>query len=211
MSPMAPSPVDPLSPARQLNPSRPPSAAKQMTPEEVLSPPPVSPLQPKVSPSPPTHQRPPSPLGQAPQSSGSASSSSDSGSDSGSDSSDDSEDEAGNAQPAKGPTTPPSVSPKNENLIEEPLPAIEESKPRWNLSSFFNKTAVPHGEQSSENKQPQVRFLVFHLSLWASLLAHCHVSLTNSVKEIKHSSLTLVSNTILFSTMIGCGQRLMIV
>ncbi|KAK1131109.1 hypothetical protein K0M31_017405 [Melipona bicolor] len=157
MSPMAPSPVDPLSPARQLVPSRPPSPAKQMTPEEVLSPPPVSPLQSKGSPSPPTHQRPPSPSGQAPQSSGSASSSSDSGSDSGSDSSDDSEDEAGSAPPAKGPTTPPSVSPKNENLIEEPLPAIEESKPRWNLSSFFNKTAVPHGDQSSENKQSQER------------------------------------------------------
>ncbi|KOX70906.1 AF4/FMR2 family member 4 [Melipona quadrifasciata] len=157
MSPMAPSPVDPLSPARQLVRSRPPSPAKQMTPEEVLSPAPVSPLQSKGSPSPPTHQRPPSPSGQAPQSSGSASSSSDSGSDSGSDSSDDSEDEAGSAQPVKGPTTPPSVSPKSENLIEEPLPAIEESKPRWNLSSFFNKTAVPHGEQSSENKQSQER------------------------------------------------------
>lgn len=100
-------------------------------------------------------QRPPSPPGQAPQSSGSASSSSDSGSDSGSDSSDDSEDESG-AQPIKGPSTPPSVSPKNENLIEEPPPAIEESKPRWNLSSFFSKTAMPHGEQNSENKQAQV-------------------------------------------------------
>lgn len=128
------------------------------------------------------HQRPPSPAGQAPQSSGSASSSSDSGSDSGSDSSDDSEDEAGGTQPVKGPTTPPSVSPKKENLMEEPLPAIEESKPRWNLSSFFNKTAhVHHGEQNSESKQSQVRFSFRS----TSLLSHCHVSLTNSVKEIE--------------------------
>ncbi|XP_043253602.1 AF4/FMR2 family member lilli isoform X2 [Colletes gigas] len=155
MSPMGLSPVGPLSPTRPLSPPRPSSPpAKQMTPERVLSPPAVSPLQSKVSTSPTIHQRPPSPPGQVPQSSGSASSSSDSGSDSGSDSSDDSEDDTG-AQPAKGPSTPPSLSPKNDNLIEEPPPAIEESKPRWNLSSFFNKTAVPHGEQNSENKQPQ--------------------------------------------------------
>ncbi|XP_050581990.1 AF4/FMR2 family member lilli isoform X6 [Bombus affinis] len=154
MSPMGPSPVGPLSPTRQLSPIRPASPPKQLTPEQVLSPPPVSPLQSKGTPSPTTHQRPPSPSVQAPQSSGSASSSSDSGSDSGSDSSDDSEDETG-TQPTKGPSTPPSVSPKNENLIEEPPPAIEESKPRWNLSSFFNKTNMSHGEQNSENKQAQ--------------------------------------------------------
>ncbi|XP_017789637.1 PREDICTED: AF4/FMR2 family member 4 [Habropoda laboriosa] len=154
MSPMGLSPVGPLSPTRPLSPARPSSPPKQMTPEQVLSPPPVSPLQSKGSPSPTIHQRPPSPPGQAPQSSGSASSSSDSGSDSGSDSSDDSEDET-STQPAKGPSTPPSVSPKNDNLIEEPPPAIEESKPRWNLSSFFNKTAVPHGDQNTENKQTQ--------------------------------------------------------
>nr|XP_034196528.1 AF4/FMR2 family member lilli isoform X2 [Osmia lignaria]XP_034196529.1 AF4/FMR2 family member lilli isoform X2 [Osmia lignaria] len=153
MSPMGLSPVGPLSPTRPLSPSRPSSPPKQMTPEQVLSPPPVSPLQSKGSPV-PIIQRPPSPPGQAPQSSGSASSSSDSGSDSGSDSSDDSEDET-STQPAKGPSTPPSVSPKNENLIEEPPAAIEESKHRWNLESFFNKKVMPHGEQNAENKQTQ--------------------------------------------------------
>ncbi|PBC34297.1 AF4/FMR2 family member [Apis cerana cerana] len=156
MSPMGPSPVGPLSPARPLSPSRPPSPPKQMTPEQVISPAPVSPLQSKGSPSPNAHQRPPSPSGQAMQSSGSASSTSDTGSDSGSDSSDDSEEET-SPPPTKGPSTPPSVSPKNENLIEEPPPAIEEPKSRsWNLESFFNKTnAMPHGEQNSENKQTQ--------------------------------------------------------
>ncbi|XP_053973818.1 AF4/FMR2 family member lilli isoform X1 [Hylaeus volcanicus] len=154
MSPMGLSPVGPLSPTRPLSPPRPSSPPKQMTPERILSPPPASPLQSKDSSSPTIDQRPPSPPGQAPQSSGSASSSSDSGSDSGSDSSDDSEDETG-VQPAKGPSTPPSLSPKTDNLIEEPPPAIEESKPRWNLSSFFNKSAVSHGEQNPETKQTQ--------------------------------------------------------
>ncbi|XP_076676576.1 AF4/FMR2 family member lilliputian isoform X3 [Andrena cerasifolii] len=154
MSPMGLSPVGSLSPTRPISPTRPSSPPKQMTPEQVLSPPPISPMQPKASPSRTIHQRPPSPPDQAPQSSGSASSSSDSGSDSGSDSSDDSDNEMG-TQPVKGPSTPPSVSPKTDNLIEEPPPAIEESKPRWNLSSFFTKTAMPHGEQNSETKQAQ--------------------------------------------------------
>ncbi|XP_012138398.1 AF4/FMR2 family member lilliputian isoform X2 [Megachile rotundata] len=152
MSPMGLSPVGPLSPTKPLSPTRPSSPAKQMTPEQVLSPPPVSPLQSKGPPS-PLIQRPPSPPGQARQSSGSASSSSDSGSETGSDTSDDSEDES-STQPNKGPSTPPSVSPKPD-LIEEPPPAIEESKPRWNLGSFFNKTVMPHGEQNVENKQTQ--------------------------------------------------------
>ncbi|KAG7198411.1 hypothetical protein KM043_005799 [Ampulex compressa] len=154
MSPMGLSPVGPLSPPRPISPPRPSSPAKQPTPQRVLSPPPVSPLRSKCSASPTMHQRPPSPPGQAPQSSGSATSSSDSGSDSGTDSSDDSEDESV-AAPTKGPTTPPSVSPKAENLVEEPPPAVEESKPRWNLGSFFSKTAVPHGEQNSESKPAQ--------------------------------------------------------
>lgn len=164
MSPMGLSPVGPLSPPRPLSPVRPPTPPKQITPKQVLSPPAVSPLQSKSSPSPTIHhQRPPSPPGQAPQSSGSASSSSDSGSESGSESSDDSEDEV-SPPPTKGPSTPPSVSPKTDNLIEEPLPAIEESthnQTRWNLRSFFEKTAASHGEQNTENKQPQVGVLVF--------------------------------------------------
>ncbi|XP_015432516.1 PREDICTED: AF4/FMR2 family member 4 isoform X2 [Dufourea novaeangliae] len=152
--PLAPmSPMGPFSP-RPLRPSRPSTPPKQMTPEQVLPPSPVIPLQSKGSLSPAIHQRPPSPPGQAPQSSGSASSSSDSGSDSGSDSSDDSEDET-STQPGKGPSTPPSVLRKTDNVIEESAPAIEESKPRWNLSSFFNKPAVPHGEQNTETKQTQ--------------------------------------------------------
>nr|XP_031839872.1 AF4/FMR2 family member 4 [Nomia melanderi] len=158
MSPMGLSPVGPLSPPRPLSPVRPPTPPKQVTPKQALSPPPVSPLQSKSSPSPTMHhQRPPSPPGQAPQSSGSASSSSDSGSESGSESSDDSEDEV-SPPPTKGPSTPPSVSPKTDNLIEEPLPAIEESthnQTRWNLRSFFDKTAASHGEQNTENKQTQ--------------------------------------------------------
>lgn len=150
MSPMGMSPVGSLSPSRLLSSPRPSSPPKQMTPERILSPPPVSPLRSKGSPSPPIHHRPPSPPGQAPQSSGSASCSSDSGSDSSSDSSDDSDDE--NVQTViKGPATPPPVSPK---AVEEPPPAIEESKPRWNLS-FFIKTAVPHGDQNSEIKTAQ--------------------------------------------------------
>ncbi|XP_066592489.1 AF4/FMR2 family member 4-like isoform X2 [Prorops nasuta] len=88
-----------------------------------------------------------------PQSSGSASSSSDSGSDSGSDSSDDSDDDA--TEPTeKDPATPSMVSPKN-TIIEDPVPAVEESKTRWNLSSFFNKAAVPHGDSNNENKTAQ--------------------------------------------------------
>nr|XP_050849625.1 AF4/FMR2 family member 4 isoform X3 [Vespula vulgaris] len=147
MSPMPISPMGSLSPTRPLSLPRPSPPLKQLTPEKVTSPALVSPLRPKDSPNTSTHHRPPSPPGQAPQSSGSASSSSDSGSDSGSDSSDDSDDE--NVQPiAKGPSTPPSVSPG----VEEPPPEVEESKPRWNLSSFFNKSSVPSGDQNSETK-----------------------------------------------------------
>lgn len=151
MSPL-PSVVSPhrlfLSPPKQTT----------MAAEGVPSSPSANALQTKCSPpSSGNRQRPPSPPGQAPPSSGSASSSSDSCSDSGSDSSDDSEDEdeKSTAIPAKGPSTPPSVSPK-ENLVEEP-PAVEESKRRWDLSSFFNKTAVQHGEQISESKPVEVR------------------------------------------------------
>ncbi|XP_047351283.1 AF4/FMR2 family member 4 isoform X4 [Vespa velutina] len=148
MSPMPISPVGSLSPSRPLSLPRPSPPLKQLTPEKVTSPTLVSPLRTKDSPNTSTHHRPPSPPGQAPQSSGSASSSSDSGSDSGSDSSDDSDDE--NVQPiAKGPSTPPSVSP---GVVEEPPPEVEESKPRWNLSSFFSKSSVPPGDQNSETK-----------------------------------------------------------
>ena len=91
-------------------------------------------------------------------SSGSASSSSDSGSDSCSDSSDDSEDET-EAPDAKGPITPPSESPKP-TIVEEPPLAIEESKPRWNLSSFFNNPAVASEEQNTGNKPAQVKHLL---------------------------------------------------
>lgn len=148
MSPMPISPVGSLSPSRPLSLPRPSPPLKQLTPEKVTSPSLVSPLRTKDSPNTSTHHRPPSPPGQAPQSSGSASSSSDSGSDSGSDSSDDSDDE--NVQPiGKGPSTPPSVSPR---VVEEPPPEIEESKPRWNLSSFFSKSSVPPGDQNSETK-----------------------------------------------------------
>lgn len=165
--PLAPvSPID-MSPMGSLSPSRPISPARYSSPPkrspERESPAPVNPLQAACSPANTGvvgHQRPPSPAGEAPQSSGSASSSSDSGSDSGSDSSDDSEDEddrgASAPPPAKGPSTPPLVSPKLENVVEEPPPAVEESKRRWDLSSFFNKTAVQHGEQNSESKPAQV-------------------------------------------------------
>ncbi|XP_057318917.1 AF4/FMR2 family member lilli isoform X1 [Microplitis mediator] len=145
MSPRALSPLVTLSPPRPISPLR--TTPKHTVSERLLSPSSSSPR--KGSPTMPT--RPPSPPGQAPLSSGSASSSSDSGSDSGTDSSDDSEDE--NAPPPpKGPSTPPSVSPKVP--VEEPPPA-EESKPRWNLSSFFNKTAVQAGDKNSENKTAQ--------------------------------------------------------
>lgn len=160
VAPMSPMDISPtgMSPSRALSPHRYLSPPKQTaTPERALSPPSVNALQSKSSP-PSNHQRPPSPPGQAPPSSGSASSSSDSGSDSGSDSSDDSEGEESTAQPAKGPSTPPSVSsPKLDSLVEEPPPAVEESKRRWDLSSFFNKTAVQYGEQNSESKPAQVR------------------------------------------------------
>ncbi|XP_011158901.1 AF4/FMR2 family member lilli isoform X3 [Solenopsis invicta] len=159
MSPVVMSPVGPLSPPRPISPPRyssPPP--KRTTPERVLSPLPVvnHPLPSVCSPTNPVVVGHPSSPAEAPQSSGSASSSSDSGSDSGSDSSDDSEDEddlASAPPPSKGPTTPPSVSPKQENLVEEPPPAVEER--RWDLSSFFNKTAVQHGEQNSESKPAQ--------------------------------------------------------
>ncbi|XP_036147484.1 AF4/FMR2 family member lilli isoform X2 [Monomorium pharaonis] len=159
MSPMVMSPVGPLSPPRPISPPRYPSPPpKRVTPERVLSPLPVvnHPLPSACSPTNPVAVGQLSSPAEAPQSSGSASSSSDSGSDSGSDSSDDSEDEddlASAPPPSKGPTTPPSVSPKQENLVEEPLPAVEER--RWDLSSFFNKTAVQHGEQNSESKPVQ--------------------------------------------------------
>lgn len=99
----------------------------------------------------------PSSPAEAPPSSESASTSSgtDSGTDSGSDTSEDSEDEDDliSAQPpAKGPTTPPSVSPKQETLVEEPPPAVEER--RWDLSSFFNKPVQQ--DQNSESKPAQV-------------------------------------------------------
>ncbi|XP_071559903.1 uncharacterized protein Lilli isoform X3 [Temnothorax nylanderi] len=159
MSPMVMSPVGPLSPPRPISPPRYPSPPpKRVTPKRELSPPPVlnHPLPSACSPTNPVIVGQPSSPAEAPQSSGSASSSSDSGSDSGSDSSDDSEDEddlASAPPPSKGPTTPPSVSPKQENLVEEPPPAVEER--RWDLSSFFNKTAVQHGEQNSESKPAQ--------------------------------------------------------
>ncbi|XP_014487530.1 PREDICTED: AF4/FMR2 family member 4-like isoform X2 [Dinoponera quadriceps] len=164
MSPMGISPMR-MSPPQTLSPHRYLSPPKQVTatpiPEAVLSSPAADPPPPKCSPPatlPSHHQRPPSPPGQAPPSSGSASSSSDSSGDSGSDSSDDSEDDDDRsaAQPTKGPSTPPSVSPKLDNLVEEPPPAMEESKRRWDLSSFFNKTAaVQHGEQNPETKPVQ--------------------------------------------------------
>ncbi|KAL0111583.1 hypothetical protein PUN28_013046 [Cardiocondyla obscurior] len=162
LTPMSPimSPVGPLSPPRPISPPRYPSPpSKLTTPKRELSPPPPAlnhPLPSACSPANPAVLGPPSSPAEAPQSSGSASSSSDSGSDSGSDSSDDSEDEddlTSAPPPSKGPTTPPSVSPKQENLVEEPPPAVEER--RWDLSSFFNKTAVQHGEQNSESKPPQ--------------------------------------------------------
>jgi len=172
MSPMVMSPVGPLSPQRQNTPPRYQSPPKRATPERVPSSPPAvnHPLPPTCSPmNPPVVAHSSSPA-EAPQSSGSGSSSSGSGSDSGSDSSDDSEDEEdlSSAQPpAKGLTTPPSVSPKRENLVEEPLPAVEER--RWDLSSFFNKTAVQPGEQNSDVKPVQVRSCVKdveRLMLW---------------------------------------------
>ncbi|XP_011879984.1 PREDICTED: AF4/FMR2 family member 4 isoform X2 [Vollenhovia emeryi] len=160
ISPMVMSPVGPLSPPRPISPPRYPSPQlKRSTPKQELSPPPPAlnhPLPSTCSPANPVVVGQPSSPAEAPQSSGSASSSSDSGSDSGSDSSDDSEDEedlASAPPPSKGPTTPPSVSPKQENLVEEPPPAVEER--RWDLSSFFNKTAVQHGEQNSESKPAQ--------------------------------------------------------
>ncbi|XP_011345805.1 AF4/FMR2 family member 4 isoform X3 [Ooceraea biroi] len=160
VSPIDMSPMGPLSPSRPISPPRyssPPP--KRSTPERV-SPAPVNPLQSACSPvnaAVAGHQRPPSPAGEAPQSSGSASSSSDSGSDSGSDSSDseDEDDRASAPPPTKGPTTPPLASPKLENVVEELPPAVEESKRRWDLSSFFNKTAVQHGDQNSESKPAQ--------------------------------------------------------
>lgn len=158
MSPMVMSPAGPLSPQRQSTPPRYQSPPKRATPERMMSSPAVNhPLPSTCSPTnPPVVARSSSPA-EAPQSSGSGSSSSGSGSDSCSDSSDDSEDEEDlSAQPpAKGLTTPPSVSPKRENLVEEPLPAVEER--RWDLSSFFNKTAVQPGEQNSDTKPVQVR------------------------------------------------------
>ncbi|XP_020294530.1 serine/arginine repetitive matrix protein 2 isoform X2 [Pseudomyrmex gracilis] len=154
LSPIVISPMGPLSPTspRAISPSSPK--------RDRVSPLPVASQHPLQSACPPTnsiandHQSSPP---EAPQSSGSASSSSDSGSDSGSDSSDDSEDDDDRASippPTKGPTTPPSVSPKRDNLMEEPPPPVEER--RWDLSSFFSKkTAMQSGEQNSESKSTQ--------------------------------------------------------
>ncbi|XP_063987686.1 AF4/FMR2 family member lilli isoform X3 [Diachasmimorpha longicaudata] len=145
-SPMAMSPLGPLLLPRPLSPPR-ATPPKQLSPERLLSP--LAPSPRKHSQSPGVQLRPPSPPGHAPQSSGSASSSSDSGSDSGSDSSDDSEDENGPVL-TKGPSTPPPASPRAS--LEEP-PA-EESKPRWNLSSFLDQKSVQSG-LNSDNKLSQ--------------------------------------------------------
>lgn len=164
LSPMCMSPTQLTPHAQYLSPSKQVTAT---TIAEGTLPSPVADALPSKSSLPANvadhHQRPSDPPVQAPASSGSASSSSDSGSDSGSDSSDDSEDDDDRpaAQPTKGPSTPPSVSPKLDNLVEEPPPAIEESKRRWDLSSFFNKTAaVQHGEQNPETKPAQVRLRI---------------------------------------------------
>ncbi|KYM89487.1 Lysosomal aspartic protease [Atta colombica] len=156
MSPMIMSPVGPLSPSRPISPSRyssPPP--KRTTPERVLSPPAGinHPLPSACSPTNPVVVGQPSSPAEAPHSSGSASSSSDSGSDSGSDSSDDSEDEddlTSAPPPSKGPTTPPSISPKQDNLVEPP-PAEEPR--RWDLISFLQQ----NGNQNAESKPAQVR------------------------------------------------------
>lgn len=159
---MTPAPLPPMSPLDKspgsLPPSRPTSPPSQMSPshqivsQRLMSPPPASPPR-KRSPS-PIAQRPPSPLDQAPPSSPSASSSSDSGSDSASDSSDDSDDERVRP-PDKGPSTPPSVSPRDN--VEEPSPAIQETtKPRWNLGSFIKPATQPHGDHNDEAKPTQV-------------------------------------------------------
>ncbi|XP_029674647.1 AF4/FMR2 family member 4 isoform X1 [Formica exsecta] len=156
LSPMAMSPMGPLSPPRPISPPKYPSPKR--TPEQAMSPlPGIASYTVRCPPStnPIVLGQPSSPA-EAPQSSGSASTSSgtDSGTDSGSDSSDDSEDEddvTSAPPPVKGPTTPPSVSPKQENLVEEPPPAVEER--RWDLSSFFNKTVQQ--EQNSESKPAQ--------------------------------------------------------
>ncbi|KAG5319880.1 AFF4 protein, partial [Acromyrmex heyeri] len=154
MSLMIMSPVGPLSPPRPISPSRyssPPP--KRTTPERVLSPPAGvnHPLPSACSPTNPVVVGQPSSPAEAPHSSGSASSSSDSGSDSGSDSSDDSEDEddlTSAPPPSKGPTTPPSVSPKQDNLVEPP-PAEEPR--RWDLISFLQQ----NGNQNAESKPAQ--------------------------------------------------------
>ncbi|XP_018397864.1 PREDICTED: AF4/FMR2 family member 4 isoform X2 [Cyphomyrmex costatus] len=153
VSPMIMSPVGPLSPSRPISPPRYPSPLpKRATPERVLSPPTGvnHPLPSACSPTNPVVGQPSSPA-EAPHSSGSASSSSDSGSDSGSDSSDDSEDEddlTSAPPPSKGPTTPPSVSPKQDNLVEPP-PAEEPR--RWDLISFLQQ----NDNQNSESKPAQ--------------------------------------------------------
>ncbi|XP_011068797.1 PREDICTED: serine/arginine repetitive matrix protein 1-like [Acromyrmex echinatior] len=151
MSPVGP----PLSPPRSIiSPSRYSSPLpKQTTPERVLSPPAGvnHPLPSACSPTNPVVVGQPSSPAEAPHSSGSASSSSDSGSDSGSDSSDDSEDEddlTSAPPPSKGPTTPPSVSPKQDNLVEPP-PAEEPR--RWDLISFLQQ----NGNQNAESKPAQ--------------------------------------------------------
>ncbi|XP_018301478.1 AF4/FMR2 family member 4 isoform X4 [Mycetomoellerius zeteki] len=154
MSPMVMSPVGPLSPSRPISPPRYPSPPpKRATPERVLSPPAGvnHPLPSACSPTNPVVVGQPSSPAEAPHSSGSASSSSDSGSDSGSDSSDDSEDEddlTSAPPPSKGPTTPPSVSPKQDNLVEPP-PAEEPR--RWDLISFLQQ----NGNQNAESKPVQ--------------------------------------------------------
>ncbi|XP_048511341.1 AF4/FMR2 family member lilli isoform X2 [Athalia rosae] len=157
---MTPAPLAPMSPLDKsplsLPPSRPPSPPSQMSPsnqivpQRPLSPPPASP--PRKQSTSPILQRPPSPLGQAPPSSPSTSSSSGSGTDSGTDSSDETDEERVRP-PDIGPSTPPSVSPRPN--VEEPPPAVEEAKPRWNLGSFFNKNPVQNGEHNQETKPLQ--------------------------------------------------------
>ncbi|XP_072756554.1 uncharacterized protein Lilli isoform X2 [Anoplolepis gracilipes] len=161
LSPMIMSPMGPLSPPRPISPPKYPSPKR--TPEQAMSPlPGIVSNTVRCLPSNPIVLGQPSSPAEAPQSSGSASTSSDSGTDSGqssgsdtSDSEDEDEDDLTSAPPpTKGPTTPPSVSPKQENLVEEPPPAVEER--RWDLSSFFNKTAVqPSEEPNSESKLVQ--------------------------------------------------------
>ncbi|KYN17000.1 AF4/FMR2 family member 4 [Trachymyrmex cornetzi] len=185
MSPMIMSPVGPLSPSRPISPPRYPSPPpKRATPERVLSPPAGvnHPLPSACSPTNPVVVGQPSSPVEAPHSSGSASSSSDSGSDSGSDSSDDSEDEddlTSAPPPSKGPTTPPSVSPKQDNLVEPP-PAEEPR--RWDLISFLQQ----NGNQNAESKPAQVRLftLIMEQYLNCFFFPVCVHKITNVSKKL---------------------------